>query len=84
MTDIVDRLRGSAPSIPAMREGADEIVRLLRQIESLVSQRDELKQVVRDALPFIDDAADVHQVMAETAASEGCREVVRRARALIA
>ena len=83
MADIVDRLRGSSPSIPTMRDGADEIMRLLRRIEALVTERDQLRAVLSDALPFIDDAADAHEVMNESAASDACREIVSRARSLL-
>lgn len=38
MSDIIDRLRGPAPSIPAMREGADEIARLRSAVEALERQ----------------------------------------------
>lgn len=34
MTDIIDRLRGPAPSIPAMRDAAGEIERLRRQVDT--------------------------------------------------
>ncbi len=38
MSDIVERLRGPVPSIPAMRDGANQIISLRYEIESLRSQ----------------------------------------------
>lgn len=35
MSDLVQRLRGSSPSIPAMRDGADEIERLKAELAAL-------------------------------------------------
>lgn len=39
MSDIITRLRGPAPSIPAMRDAADEITRLQQQLADLSAQR---------------------------------------------
>ena len=45
MNDIVDRLRGPAPSIPAMREAADEIVRLRRTLADALETLDKYSHV---------------------------------------
>jgi hypothetical protein len=36
MSDLIARLRGPAPSIPAMRDAADEIERLQRLTDNLL------------------------------------------------
>ncbi len=47
MSDIIDRLRGLAPSIPAMRDGASEIESLRRRVSALETQNGNLRAAFR-------------------------------------
>lgn len=56
-TDLIARLRGVAPSIPAMRDAADEIERLHAQIAQMRRDHNkEIRELERDARAEIRDA----------------------------
>jgi len=44
MSDLIERLRGPSPSIPAMRDAADEIERLTAERDELRRQLAEVEQ----------------------------------------
>lgn len=57
-TDLIARLRGPTPSIPAMRDAADEIERLHAQIDRMRRDHNaEIREIERDARHAVIDAA---------------------------
>lgn len=61
--------------ITATREDADA---------HLIASAPDLYEALKKAMPFIDDALDVVEVMSESVLTKECREVVKLARAAIA
>lgn len=65
-------------------EKEERIATLARDNSSLRTVNADLLEALQAAMPFIDDACDVHSVFPERAASSECRAVVEAARAAIA
>jgi len=54
--DLVERLRGNFPSIPAMRDAAEEIERLRAEMGEAIAERDALRARAERAEGRIADA----------------------------
>lgn len=75
---------GSLHPLAECRFPAAEIAGQVEANGNLFASAPDLYEALKKAMPFIDDALDVVEVMSESVLTKECREVVKLARAAIA